>query len=152
MSFTPIVLPVKFPLLSMPTCAALTGESVTELTLSAEAGYLRLVFNISPPGSTSRALRVMTSSLAEYIRDGRKLRTETPAQVLAEISAIFPALSPDVSTENVTRLFACSRHHVENLRDAACIKLTRKGRFGRGGSARYCRHSLIAFLQKRRLA
>jgi hypothetical protein len=149
MSFTPITLPVRSALLSLDTCSALSGEPVRALTLHCESGALRLVFDISAPGAM-RCLRVAASSLAEYLRDGARLRTETPAQVLSEISALFPALSPDLNTDTVRRILNCSGTHLTHLHQSRCIQVTRNGRGGPGGMVHYSRRSVIEWLMARR--
>jgi hypothetical protein len=139
-------------MLTLQTCAALTGESVNGLVLRAEEGALRLVFNIAVPGCQARALRVMTNSLADYLKQGRRLNTDSPAQVRAEIAALFSVVSIDVSTEKLMHTLSCSKVHLAHLREAKCLKVLRAGRFGPGGQTRYCRESVINWLMERRLS
>ncbi len=147
----PILFPIKNPMLTLAACSAITGESIAHLNLRAEDGSLRLVFNIAVPRAQMRALRVMATSLAAYIKDGRRLRVDSPTTVRAEIADLFSPISIEVQMAHLMGVLSCSRQHIVRLEKSRCIKLFRAGRRGPGGQTRYCRNSVIDWLMRARL-
>lgn len=155
MPYTPIALQVRSPLLTLSTCVALSGESPAQLLLRVQDGSIRLAFDLRLPNTSARALRIASVSLAHYLEQGRGLRSETPTQVMQEISDLLPTVSPlvipEIATGKLCQVFCCTHQHVLRLARQKCIRQTRAGHSGPTGAARYERRSVLEFLASRRV-
>ena len=151
----PLMVPVRSPLLTLYTCAALSGQTVPKLLALVEEGAIALAFDLKTPESNTRCLRISTKCLVGYIERGRKLRIETPELVKREILELLPPIHPaerqEIDAPTLCSLFACSQELVGRLGQTGCLRVTREGRQGKHGAAHFCRRSVVAFLEKRRI-
>ncbi len=152
MSYSPVTLAVRRPLLTLQTCMAIADRSEEELTRCIEEGRIRVCFDISHRESRHRrALRVLATSLAEYLKHPDSLRAETPGQIEAEVAALFPSLTPTLRTETAARLLGCCDYQIGQLIRADAFKVTRKGGCGPGNATLIERQSVIDWLLSRRI-
>jgi hypothetical protein len=152
----PLMVPVRSSLLTLYTCAALSGETVPKLLALVDDGAIRLAFNVGTQDTVARCVRIATKSIADYMEHGRKLRTETPAQVTKEIVELLPPIHPaerqEIAAPALQTLFCCSQHHIERLTSTGCLRVTRPGRRGKGGATIFDRRSVVKFLEERRIS
>jgi hypothetical protein len=153
MKFTPVLLPVRRPLLSASACAALIDQPVPKIGLLVEEGRLRMAFNVTHDlASCSRCLRITTLSVKEYLADPTQLRTEAPGALAKEVDQLFPPICAAYRSPEVARALNCSVEHVKKLVRAGCLTEFRAGRACRGGAALITRKSCAEFLLQRRIA
>src|SRR5436190_1869453 len=120
MSFQPVPLLIRAPLLCLTTCAAVTGLSHPQIIERIEDGSLSMAFDLSAEQSTERLVRVSAKALAHFVSFGRGLRTETPATLLAEINDLLPTVhpaeaKPQIDMPNMRRILAISTPHILRL-------------------------------------
>jgi hypothetical protein len=143
----PIVFKISRPLLSIAASSAITNETAAALSQQIESGNL-LAFNIAPPGTGRRCLRIHAASLADYIKG--TIRRPSSQDVRTQVSNLFPALSATIRTENLVRFFDCGNNLLLELVRHKCLKLANVPRRGNGGIALFTRSSCIEFLLARR--
>ena len=152
MKFTPILLPVRRPLLTASTCASLIDQPVPKISNLVEEGRLRMAFNLTHDlASYSRCLRITTLSVQEYLEDPTQLRTEAPGALGKEVDELFPPICAAYSSREVARALNCSVKQVHRLIEAKCLQVSRPGRPGRSGAALITRKSCADFLISRRV-
>ena len=150
--YQPITFTLKRPLLTMSACSAIADQHAEQLAQRIEDGSI-LAFNIALRAAHSRpCVRVLATSLAEHLSAPGRRSVETPAQVLAQVSAIFPALAETIRTDTFARILGCTISHARHLAHGGAVRVIKEGKGGRGHSALFCRRSCVEFLMQRRIA
>ena len=148
--FTPCLVTLRRPLLSLDACAAIANKDNDELITAAESGRV-LAFNLQRSKSGRRLMRILASTLIDYLDgDSSAEKVWPPLVVRAKVADLFPALSPTLDAITVARLFSCDSGHVTGLIRDKAIRCERRS--GVNSSARVSRESCVEFLTQRRMA
>lgn len=146
----PITFELRRPLISIAAASAIANEPAESLIKAAESGQIQFSFNIASPEATRRSIRVVASSLLQYIK-GVQPGTEPPGALGQLVESIFPSLTKTIRTETLARLLDCEGQHPLQLAKLGLLRCVRAGRAGKFGSALFCRSSCVEFLKSRRL-
>ena len=145
----PILVPVRRPLLPLAACAVLLGLPHWKIQRLVEDGRLQFAFNIATPGARTRALRVLTKSVRDFLANPGALRSETADELTAELNGLFPPLCLTYSSTAVEAVLGCSHQHVKRLVLAGLLAQTKPGTTGR--AAILSRKACVEFLRSRRI-
>jgi hypothetical protein len=149
-AFTPIKFPIQRPFLSVYACCAIADLTYDQVLSLIDDGAIPVAFNIAQRQSTTKlCLRVLTSSLAEYL-SGRRAAAPGP-NFATELASLFPALSATVRTPTLARILDCNEDHIARLVHDGCLRSATTLRRGAGGCGLIYRHSIIDFLLQRRI-
>jgi hypothetical protein len=156
--FTPIDLHVTIrrPLLPVAVCCAFANQDREAVLNAITSGDLAYAFDIRSPDAGKPAIRVLATSLQNWIA-GRRLpaNTDTPASLLKIVSDLFPCHAaerePRVTTANMERILGTTHTHLFRLARLGLIKIARPPRIGRAGCALFDRRSVVQFLMQRRM-
>ncbi|HEY0551146.1 MAG TPA: hypothetical protein VGF13_16185 [Verrucomicrobiae bacterium] len=135
---------LRRPLLSLDTCAAIANKDNDDLIAAAERGAV-LAFNIQRSQSGRRLVRVLASSLVDYVNGDAPDSPHWPSAIVrAKVADIFPALAVTIEAANLARFMSCDSGHVTGLIRDKAIQCERRS--GINSSARVSRESAVNFL------
>jgi hypothetical protein len=152
--FTPIPLSIilRRPLLPVEVCAALAGQDRAAIVNAITTGEIRYAFDLRTPGASKPAVRVLATSLRDWIKGTTAPAcVDTPAALQSVIADLWPALSESVRTENVARTLGISLKHLGELAHCGLVQVVKQGAPGRNNHSTFSRRALVQFLIARRL-
>ena len=144
----PILIPVRRPLLPLAACAVLLGLPHWKIQRLVEDGRLQFAYNIATQGARTRALRISTNSVRNYLANSGAPRSESSEDLTAELNRFFPALCLSYSAPAVEAVLSSSHQHVARLVRAGQLVMAQPANAGR---AAITRKSCVEFLRSRRI-
>lgn len=150
MSFSPINLTFRRPLVSSESVSAILDRTAEEVVHLAESGDL-LAFNVSVKPDARRCLRISTDSLDAYIKGTHRRSAETPGQVRQQIAEMFPLASGSVRTATLARVLNICPRQARNLIKSDLLEVIHLSTGGQGNSSIVTRASCINFILSRRI-
>jgi hypothetical protein len=149
--YAPTPLLCRRHLLDLNAAASIADRLTEDISAAIERGAIQYAWNIATEAHGKLCVRVLVTSLAEYLSGQPARTTETPAQAAAVVANLFPALAETIRMDTFARVLGCTRPHVQKLVNSRVVELAHKSRGFRGDPTLIYRRSAIEFLMSRRI-